>query len=117
MEHTFRPFYYHRNTMSEFVGNISRDSEDSGKGFRPGCCQLQSCMTAHGPSAALYKGEFKEDGPQKPARSSENSMQFMFESCYMLKTTKWAFNGFLEAEDDLLKQFDELKTLKYPAEE
>ena len=47
-EHTFRPPYYHRNTMSEYMGNIYGVYDAKEKGFSPGCSSLHSCMTPHG---------------------------------------------------------------------
>ena len=35
-EHTFRPPYYHRNTMSEFMGLIRGAYEAKRDGFLPG---------------------------------------------------------------------------------
>ena len=48
-ENTFRPPYYHRNTMSEFMGNIIGEYDAKGKSFGPGCSSLHLCMTPHGP--------------------------------------------------------------------
>ena len=48
-ENTFRPPYYHRNTMSEFMGNIKGFYDAKGKGFSPGCSSIHSLMTPHGP--------------------------------------------------------------------
>ena len=53
-ENTFRPPYFHRNTMSEFMGNIygEYDAKPSG-GFEPGCSSLHLTMTPHGPEAKV----------------------------------------------------------------
>ena len=37
-EHTFRPPYYHRNTMSEFMGLIRGQYDAKAAGFLPGAC-------------------------------------------------------------------------------
>ena len=55
MEDTFRPPYYHRNTMTEFMGNISGQYDAKETGFCPGAASLHSCMSAHGPESEVYK--------------------------------------------------------------
>lgn len=47
-EHTFRPPYNHRNTMSEYMGNIIGQYEAKSKSFAPGGGSLHSCMAGHG---------------------------------------------------------------------
>ena len=55
-EHTFRPPYYHRNCMSEFMGlikgtyeaKVPKKGEEGKKGFFPGGASLHSMMTPHG---------------------------------------------------------------------
>ncbi len=54
-EHTFRPPYYHRNTMSEFMGNIIGSYDAKETGFGPGCSSLHSGMTPHGPEADVFE--------------------------------------------------------------
>lgn len=88
-ENTFRPPYYHRNTMSEFMGNIFGEYDAKGKGFGPGCSSLHLPMTPHGPdSKAFDKGSNDTDDPIK----YPDTMSFMFETCLMLKVAKSAFN-------------------------
>jgi homogentisate 1,2-dioxygenase len=43
-EHTFRPPYYHRNIMSEYMGNISGKYDAKEGGFLPGYGSLHSLM-------------------------------------------------------------------------
>ncbi|KAL6535956.1 hypothetical protein OROHE_012800 [Orobanche hederae] len=54
-EHTFRPPYYHRNCMSEFMGLIHGGYEAKADGFLPGGASLHSCMTPHGPDTKTYE--------------------------------------------------------------
>jgi len=54
-EHTFRPPFYHRNTMSEFMGNISGVYDAKEFGFCPGASSLHSCMSGHGPETAVFE--------------------------------------------------------------
>jgi len=90
-EDTFRPPYYHRNCMSEFMGNIMGQYDAKPEGFVPGSASLHSCMSGHGPDAATYqKFSNKETAPSGPIRMSKNDLAFMFESTYIFKLTKWA---------------------------
>lgn len=54
-EHTFRPPYYHRNCMSEFMGLIHGGYEAKADGFLPGGASLHNCMTPHGPDTKSYE--------------------------------------------------------------
>ena len=53
-EGTFRPPYYHRSCMSEFMGLISGAYEAKAKGFAPGGASLHSIGTPHGPDAQCF---------------------------------------------------------------
>ncbi|KAJ4245818.1 hypothetical protein NW762_013942 [Fusarium torreyae] len=90
-EDTFRPPWYHRNTMSEFMGLIGGDydAKAGGKGgFQPGGASLHNVMGAHGPDAQTFaKASSAELNPQKVGT---NSMAFMFESSLMLGVTQWS---------------------------
>lgn len=48
-EHTFRPPYYHRNVMSEYMGNIAGKYDAKEGGFGVGHGSLHSVMEGHGP--------------------------------------------------------------------
>lgn len=90
-EGTFRPPWYHRNTMSEFMGLITGDydAKAGGKGgFQPGGASLHNVMGAHGPDAQTFgKASSAELAPQKVG---DGSMAFMFESSLMLGVTEWS---------------------------
>ncbi|XP_040583939.1 homogentisate 1,2-dioxygenase [Lepeophtheirus salmonis] len=87
-DNTFRPPYYHRNCMSEFMGLILGKYEAKEEGFCPGGATLHSIMTPHGPDADCFNiWSNKELGPMKVA---EGTMAFMFESSLGLAVTKWA---------------------------
>ena len=49
-EDTFRPPWFHRNVMTEFMGMV-RGKYDAKVGFQPGGASLHSIMTPHGPDA------------------------------------------------------------------
>jgi homogentisate 1,2-dioxygenase len=79
-EHTFRPPYFHRNCMSEYMGLIvgEYDAKKGGQGgFIPGGGSLHGFYSAHGPDAATYEAAAKADLTPKKI---ENTMAFMFES-------------------------------------
>lgn len=96
-EHTFRPPYFHRNMMSEFMGLIKGvyDAKIDG-GFVSGGASLHNCMTPHGPDAKSYEGASNAD--LKPHYISE-TMAFMFESRYPYAPTKQALETPLFQKD------------------
>ena len=54
-EDTFRPPWFHRNVMSEFMGLIEGTYDAKAGGFNPGGASLHNCMNGHGPDAATYE--------------------------------------------------------------
>ncbi|KAI8816746.1 Homogentisate 1,2-dioxygenase, partial [Fimicolochytrium jonesii] len=87
-EHTFRPPYYHRNCMSEFMGLISGGYDAKAEGFLPGGASLHSTMSSHGPDNATFEKASTEE--LKPVKLRPDGLAFMFESCYMLSLSNWA---------------------------
>lgn len=87
-EHTFRPPWYHRNTMNEFMGLIKGMYEAKKEGFLPGGASLHSAMSAHGPDAVTF--EKASTQPLVPERISDNALAFMFESTYFFSLTPYA---------------------------
>ena len=53
-ENTFRPPWYHRNIMSEFMGLIHGQYDAKEKGFVPGGMSLHNCMLPHGPDRSAF---------------------------------------------------------------
>lgn len=92
MENTFKPPYYHRNCMTEFMGNICGDYDAKGRDFAPGCSSIHSTMTPHGPDTESYNKSVTAE--QKPNKIAGENLSFMFESGYMLKMTSFATSGF-----------------------
>ncbi|KAK6443441.1 hypothetical protein LTR95_000268 [Oleoguttula sp. CCFEE 5521] len=87
-EDTFRPPWYHRNTMSEFMGLIGGQYDaKTGGGFQPGGASLHNVMSGHGPDAVTH--EKASAAELKPVKVGEGSMAFMFESCFMVGVTDW----------------------------
>jgi homogentisate 1,2-dioxygenase len=91
-EHTFRPPYFHRNAMTEFMGLIQGDYEaKQDGGFRPGGASLHSMMSPHGPDVTTFKSAIQNPHqPQIPKRIADDTMAFMFETSYILGVTPWA---------------------------
>jgi len=86
-ENTFRPPWYHRNTMSEYMGLIYGAYDAKEEGFVPGGGSLHNQMSAHGPDQdAFDKASNVDLKPQK----LEGTMAFMFESRYIIRPTKFA---------------------------
>ncbi|MBX2832955.1 MAG: homogentisate 1,2-dioxygenase [Rhodospirillales bacterium] len=108
-EHTFRPPWYHRNIMSEFMGLICGQYDAKEKGFVPGGMSLHNMMLAHGPDAfGFEKASNAELGPQK----LEGTMAFMFETRFPQQLTKFAAeletlqDDYLECWSGLERRFD-----------
>lgn len=95
-EHTFRPPYFHRNVMSEFMGLIAGvyDGKEGG-GFEPGGCSLHNCMSAHGPDAAAVE---KASNAQLAPVYMKGATAFMFESRYIMKPTPQALKQGLQED-------------------
>jgi homogentisate 1,2-dioxygenase len=86
-EHSFRPPYFHRNVMNEFMGLIFGQYDAKGEGFAPGGASLHNCMSAHGPDVdAFEKASAADLNPQR----YENTLAIMFESRYVIRPTKFA---------------------------
>ena len=88
-EHTFRPPWYHRNVMSEFMGLIHGTYDAKEKGFIPGSASLHNCMSPHGPEADVF--EKASQATLNPVRYKD-TMAFMFESRYPFTATRFALD-------------------------
>ena len=86
-EHTFRPPWFHRNVMNEYMGLIEGSYDAKAEGFVPGGASLHNCMSAHGPDAASYRQAV--DAKLVPQRI-DGSLAFMFETAYVLVPTAFA---------------------------
>jgi len=107
-EHTFRPPWFHRNFMNEFMGLITGEYDAKAEGFAPGGASLHNCMAGHGPDAATYEMAIKAD--LKPVHLAD-TMAFMFETRYVVRPTKYAMDTtelqgeYYECWQELKKQF------------
>lgn len=89
-EDTFRPPWYHRNLMSEFMGLVHGQYDAKPEGFRPGGASLHNCMVPHGPDADAF--ERASTAPLAPHKL-DDTLAFMFESRWRFRPTEWAMNG------------------------
>lgn len=97
-EHTFRPPYYHRNVMSEFMGLIRGQYDAKEEGFKPGGASLHNCMSAHGPDSDAYQKAISQN--LKP-EYYKDTLAFMFESCYVWQQTEFAMKTSLKQKNYL----------------
>jgi homogentisate 1,2-dioxygenase len=106
-EDTFRPPWYHRNVMSEFMGLIKGgyDAKTAG-GFVPGGASLHNVMVGHGPDAQA--AEKASEVQLQPEKVGEGSMAFMFESMFMIGVTEWGLKTKVQ-EDYNVKSWTGLK--------
>ncbi len=89
-EDSFRPPYFHRNVMSEFMGLIHGEYDAKAEGFSPGGCSLHNCMTPHGPDTETFSKA--TNGDSKPYYIAD-TMAFMFESCMVFHPTEAALGS------------------------
>jgi len=107
-EDTFRPPWFHRNVMSEFMGLVTGAYDAKEGGFAPGGASLHNRMNGHGPDQASYDKAVSAD--LKPHRI-DGTMAFMFETRAPVRLTRWAadaptmqldydevWNGFAKAD-------------------
>lgn len=86
-EGTFRPPWFHRNVMSEFMGLVRGTYDAKAEGFLPGGASLHNCMNAHGPDRTTYDAAIADDlAPHKLV----DTLAFMFETRWVIAPTKAA---------------------------
>ena len=86
-EHTFRPPWFHRNMMNEFMGLVFGEYDAKAEGFLPGGASLHNCMSGHGPDAETW--EKASNAELKPVKL-DNTLAFMFETGLPVRPTKFA---------------------------
>ena len=86
-EDTFRPPWYHRNIMSEFMGLVYGVYDARPEGFTPGGISLHNCMLPHGPDAASF--EKAASAELKPVKIA-GTLAFMFETRFPQRVTRYA---------------------------
>jgi homogentisate 1,2-dioxygenase len=76
-EHTFRPPYFHRNVMNEFMGLIQGEYDAKQSGFSIGGVSIHNGMTSHGPDLDSYQHAVASAlAPEQ----YQNTLAFMFET-------------------------------------
>ncbi len=89
-EDTFRPPWFHRNVMCEFMGLLTGVYDAKAEGFLPGGASLHNCMSAHGPDAETWERATNADlEPHKV----DNTMAFMFETRFAMRLTRYAMES------------------------
>lgn len=101
-ENTFRPPYFHRNFMSEFMGLIKGAYDAKKEGFLPGGASLHNSMTPHGPDKSTYDAAVAAE--LKP-HFIKDTMAFMFESRYPFKVSQFALQRIQKNYIDCWKGF------------
>jgi homogentisate 1,2-dioxygenase len=86
-EHTFRPPWFHRNVMSEFMGLVRGAYEAKAEGFVPGGASLHNSFAAHGPDHASHAQA--SDAELKPHYLGD-TLAFMFETRLVCRPTRFA---------------------------
>lgn len=108
-EHSFRPPWYHKNVMSELMGNIYGEYDAKPDGFAPGGMSLHNCMLPHGPDRNAF--EKASNAALKPEKL-DKTMSFMFETRFPQHLTDWAAreapmqSDYADCWDGLDKKFD-----------
>jgi homogentisate 1,2-dioxygenase len=89
-EDTFRPPWFHRNIMSEYMGLVRGVYDAKAEGFTPGGGSLHNTFAAHGPDAETYAtASTAELTPQK----LDGTLAFMFESRWTMVPTRQAIEA------------------------
>jgi homogentisate 1,2-dioxygenase len=86
-EHTFRPPWFHRNFMNEFMGLIRGEYDAKAEGFLPGGASLHNCMSGHGPDATSYE---RATTAQLEPQYLADTLAFMFETRFVCRPTRLA---------------------------
>ncbi len=89
-EDTFRPPWYHRNVMSEFMGLVYGQYDAKPEGFKPGGASLHNAHVPHGPDHEAFEAASSAElHPHK----LDNTLAFMFETRHRLRPTRFALEG------------------------
>ncbi|MEU1807135.1 homogentisate 1,2-dioxygenase [Streptomyces sp. NPDC019937] len=92
-EDTFRPPYFHRNVMSEYMGLIegAYDAKTAGPGgFVPGGGSLHNMMSAHGPDRDTFEAA---SAAELTPRKLDDGLAFMFETRWPVTATQQALES------------------------
>lgn len=108
-EDTFRPPWFHRNIMSEFMANLHGVYDAKPQGFVPGGMSLHTMFLPHGPdSDSFERGSTTTLQPEKLT----DTLSVMFETRLAQKPTNFAVNvapsqpDYINCWDGLTRKFD-----------
>jgi homogentisate 1,2-dioxygenase len=86
-ENTFRPPWFHRNVMNEFMGLVKGVYDAKAGGFSPGGLSLHGMLSAHGPDNITTERAMAADlAPHK----IDNTLAFMFETNRVMRISEFA---------------------------
>ena len=108
-EDTFRPPWYHKNIMSEMMGNIYGVYDAKPDGFVPGGISLHNMMLPHGPDRTAFE---QATNAELKAAKMDNTMSFMFETRFPQHLTEFAAKDapiqdrYIDCWSDIEKYFD-----------
>jgi homogentisate 1,2-dioxygenase len=89
-EHTFRPPWFHRNRMNEFMGLILGQYDAKAEGFLPGGASLHNCMSGHGPDAETFE---RASSVELKPHYIDGTLAFMFETRLPVQVTRFALEA------------------------
>jgi homogentisate 1,2-dioxygenase len=104
-EDTFRPPWFHRNVMCEFMGLLKGAYDAKAEGFLPGGASLHNTMSAHGPDAETFE---RASAAELKPHKLEDTMAFMFESRFAMRLTRYAMES-SELQHDYFEGWQGLK--------
>jgi len=104
-ENTFRPPWYHKNIMSELMGNIHGIYDAKPEGFSPGGMSLHNMMLPHGPDMDAFENATNSELIPK---KMQNTMSFMFETRFPQHLTSFAAKE-APIQDDYIDCWSSLK--------
>jgi homogentisate 1,2-dioxygenase len=89
-EDTFRPPWFHRNVMSEYMGLIKGVYDAKAAGFEPGGGSLHNTFASHGPDAETYQ---RASTQRLTPAKLDQTLAFMLESRWTIIPTKQAMQA------------------------
>jgi homogentisate 1,2-dioxygenase len=89
-EHSFRPPWFHRNVMSEFVMLLKGTYDAKAAGFAPGAASLHNCMAGHGPDVASWE---KASAATLAPQYLGDTLACMFETRLVIRPTHFALDS------------------------
>eukprot|EP00931_Biecheleriopsis_adriatica_P030623 TRINITY_DN18038_c0_g1_i2.p1 TRINITY_DN18038_c0_g1~~TRINITY_DN18038_c0_g1_i2.p1 ORF type:complete len:479 (+),score=50.34 TRINITY_DN18038_c0_g1_i2:46-1437(+) len=94
-EGTFRPPWFHRNCMSEFMGLLAGKYDAKPDSFKPGSASIHNRFVPHGPDAVAVENGTNADN-SRPERYS-GALAFMWETRLAWHPTEYALASLNDA--------------------